>query len=78
MTLKEMGAIMEIPFWDVHKIKTKLKEGIYLPGEAMPPSRSVQETAYLEEQPKKIVRPPAVYLNRSHEQTIDYWMNYPI
>lgn len=62
MTHREMGYLLDKEIWEIATIKENIREGVY-----DSPAKAVKQS-----------RPPAVYLNRSHEQLIDYWLSVEV
>jgi hypothetical protein len=75
MTLKQMGALLDKSITEVFRIVQQINREARKEDGNQP--RPVERTFHADE-PTKIVRPPAIYTNRSHEETIDYWMNLQV
>lgn len=71
-----MAALLDMSINQVFRMAADIKkaEKAEEANEPRPVERFFQE----EEPKKKFVRPPAEYTNRTHEETIDYWLNYKI
>lgn len=77
MTLKQMGALLDLSITDIYRIVLKIKAEVE--EEKVNEPREVKRIEDIHEpRPKTFIRPPAVYTNRRHEDIIDYWLNVKI
>lgn len=76
MTLKQMGKLLDKTIIEVFRIVQEIRRTERKDQAMSEPKR--ESIPRDDAERPKMVRPPAVYNNRSHEDILDYWINLEV